>query len=46
VRARGWALSEALGALSSYTLETNRALVLEGRRWLEEVLADQVPSAS
>jgi aminoglycoside phosphotransferase (APT) family kinase protein len=37
-RACGWALSQALGALSYYTLETNRPLVLEARRWLAEVL--------
>jgi aminoglycoside phosphotransferase (APT) family kinase protein len=40
-RARGWALSQALGALSYYTLETNPALVVEGRRWLAEVFADE-----
>ncbi len=39
-RARGWALSQALGALSYYTLETNPVLVLEAQRWLAEVLAD------
>lgn len=39
-RARGWALSQALGALSYYTLETNPVLVLEARRWLTEVFAD------
>ena len=39
-RARGWALSHALGALSYYALETNPVLVLEARRWLAEVLAD------
>jgi aminoglycoside phosphotransferase (APT) family kinase protein len=38
-RARGWALSQALGALSCYTLETNAVLVREARRWLAEVLA-------
>lgn len=37
-RARGWALSQALGALSYYTLETNAVLVREARRWLAEVL--------
>jgi aminoglycoside phosphotransferase (APT) family kinase protein len=40
-RARGWALSQALSALSYYTLETNPVLVLEAQRWLAEVLADQ-----
>ncbi len=44
-RARGWALSQALGVLSYYTLETNRALVLEARRWLAEVLADHASAA-
>jgi aminoglycoside phosphotransferase (APT) family kinase protein len=39
-RSRGWALSQALNALSYYTLETNRVLVLEAQRWLAEVLAD------
>jgi aminoglycoside phosphotransferase (APT) family kinase protein len=39
-RARGWALSQALVALSYYTLETNPVLVLEARRWMAEVLAD------
>jgi aminoglycoside phosphotransferase (APT) family kinase protein len=39
-RARGLALSHALGALVYYTLETNAVLVLEARRWLAEVLAD------
>jgi aminoglycoside phosphotransferase (APT) family kinase protein len=38
VRSRGWALSQALGALSYYTLETNALLVGEARRWLAEVL--------
>jgi aminoglycoside phosphotransferase (APT) family kinase protein len=38
-RARGWALSQALGALSYYTLETNPVLVREARRWMVEVLA-------
>jgi aminoglycoside phosphotransferase (APT) family kinase protein len=37
-RARGWALSQALGALSYYTLETNAVLVREAQRWLAEVL--------
>jgi aminoglycoside phosphotransferase (APT) family kinase protein len=39
-RARGWALSQAVMALSYYTLETNSVLVLEARQWLAEVLAD------
>src|SRR5215218_7459296 len=43
-RARGWALSQALMALSYYTLETNPVLVGEARRWLAEVLADGAPT--
>src|SRR5215211_2001773 len=39
-RARGWALSQAVGALSHYTPETNAVLVQEARRWLSEVLAE------
>jgi aminoglycoside phosphotransferase (APT) family kinase protein len=39
-RARGWALSQALGALSYYTLETNTVLVGEAHRWMAEVLDD------
>jgi GrpB-like predicted nucleotidyltransferase (UPF0157 family) len=39
-RARGWALSQGLGATAYYTLENNRVLVLEGRRWLISVLQD------
>jgi aminoglycoside phosphotransferase (APT) family kinase protein len=38
-RGRGWALSQALGALAYYTLETNAVLVREARRWLREALA-------
>ena len=37
-RARGWVMSQAVGALSYYTLETNRALFTEAERWLDEVL--------
>jgi aminoglycoside phosphotransferase (APT) family kinase protein len=40
-RGRGWALSQALGALSYYTMETNPVLVREAHRWMAEVLADQ-----
>jgi aminoglycoside phosphotransferase (APT) family kinase protein len=40
-RARGHVLSQSLGALSYYTLENNAVLVLEGRRWLDEVLSDR-----
>lgn len=39
-RSRGWALSQALMALSYYTAETNPQLVSEARRWLMEVLAE------
>jgi aminoglycoside phosphotransferase (APT) family kinase protein len=39
-RGRGWALSQALIALSYYTLETNPVLVREARRWMGEVLSD------
>jgi GrpB-like predicted nucleotidyltransferase (UPF0157 family) len=39
-RARGWVVSQAVMALSYYTLETNRTLVLEARAWLDEVLTD------
>lgn len=40
-RARGWALSQAVVALSYYTVETNPLLVKEAQRWLAEVLADR-----
>jgi aminoglycoside phosphotransferase (APT) family kinase protein len=40
-RGRGWALSQALIALSYYTLETNPVLVREARRWMGAVLADR-----
>jgi aminoglycoside phosphotransferase (APT) family kinase protein len=40
-RANAWALSQALMALSYYTLETNGALVREAERWLLEVLAER-----
>jgi aminoglycoside phosphotransferase (APT) family kinase protein len=39
-RARGLVLSQALGAPTYYTVETNPVLVTEARRWLENVLAD------
>ena len=39
-RARGWALSQAVSALSYYTLETNPVLVRQAERWLEAALAD------
>jgi aminoglycoside phosphotransferase (APT) family kinase protein len=39
-RSQGWALSQALLALSYYTEETNPELVLEARRWMKEILAE------
>jgi aminoglycoside phosphotransferase (APT) family kinase protein len=41
IRARGWTLSQAVNALTYYTLETNRMLVLEARRWLAEVTRER-----
>jgi aminoglycoside phosphotransferase (APT) family kinase protein len=38
-RARGWALSQAIGALEYY-LHTYPVIVQEARRWLAEALAD------
>jgi aminoglycoside phosphotransferase (APT) family kinase protein len=38
-RSRGWVVQQAVMILSYYTLDTNAVLVLEARRWLEEVLA-------
>jgi len=43
LRAHGWVLSQAVGALAYYTLENNRVLVLEARRWLDEVLTRARP---
>ena len=40
-RAHGWALSQAVMALSYYTLETNPVLVSEAQRWMFEVLAER-----
>jgi aminoglycoside phosphotransferase (APT) family kinase protein len=40
-RARGWTLSQAVNALTYYTLETNRMLVLEARRWLAAVTRER-----
>lgn len=39
-RSRGWALSQALGALAYYTPETNPVLVREARTWLTAVLSE------
>lgn len=41
-RGRGGVLSQSLGALSYYTLETNAVLVDEAQRWLAEVLAESL----
>jgi aminoglycoside phosphotransferase (APT) family kinase protein len=41
-RGRGWAVSQAVGALAYYTEETNPQLVRDARRWLAEVLAATV----
>jgi aminoglycoside phosphotransferase (APT) family kinase protein len=38
LRAKGWAVSQALIALRYYTLETNAVLVREAERWLAQVL--------
>jgi aminoglycoside phosphotransferase (APT) family kinase protein len=38
LRAKGWALSQALIALGYYTEETNPTLVREARTWLSELL--------
>ena len=37
-RGRGWVVSQALNALSYYTLETNAVLVREAERWLAEAV--------
>jgi aminoglycoside phosphotransferase (APT) family kinase protein len=39
-RARGWALSQGIGATAYYTVHNNRVLVLEGRRWIDDVMSD------
>jgi len=39
-RARGWAVSQAVGALSYYTPENNPSLYHEGEKWLELVLSE------
>jgi len=39
-RARGWVLSQALGALAYYTDETNPTLIGEARSWLRELRVD------
>jgi aminoglycoside phosphotransferase (APT) family kinase protein len=45
-RSRGLAVSQAVGALSYYTDETNPVLVREARRWLAEALADEAQAGS
>jgi aminoglycoside phosphotransferase (APT) family kinase protein len=42
MRSRGWALSQAVMALSYYTEGTNPTLVREAHRWITETLADSV----
>lgn len=37
-RGRGWIVTQAVNALPYYTMENNPTLVLEARRWLDEVL--------
>lgn len=39
-RARGWALSQAIGALTYYTPENNAVLYREGQHWLDLVLSE------
>jgi aminoglycoside phosphotransferase (APT) family kinase protein len=39
-RARGWAVSQAVGALSYYTPENNPSLYHEGEHWLALALSD------
>jgi aminoglycoside phosphotransferase (APT) family kinase protein len=41
LRGCGWALSQALLILSYYTMDTNRTLVVEARRWVAALFADQ-----
>ena len=43
-RGRGWVLSQALNALSYYTLETNAVLVREAERWLAEAVGASASS--
>ena len=45
-RGRGWVLSQALNALSYYTLETNAVLVREAERWLAEAVEPPPPASS
>jgi aminoglycoside phosphotransferase (APT) family kinase protein len=40
-RSQGWALSQALMALSYYREETSPQLVVEARQWMTEILADR-----
>ena len=41
VRARGWALSQAVAALAYYTPENNPSLYHEAQRWLELALSER-----
>ena len=38
LRAEGWAISQSLIALGSYTAQSNPPIHAEATRWLEEVL--------
>jgi aminoglycoside phosphotransferase (APT) family kinase protein len=40
-RARGWAASQAVAALSYYTRENNATLYREAETWLELVLSER-----
>jgi aminoglycoside phosphotransferase (APT) family kinase protein len=40
-RARGWVLTQAVNALTYYTVENNRVLFLEAERWLAEVTRER-----
>lgn len=42
-RSRGWALSQALMALSYYTLQTNPTLIREAQLWIAELVSDHDP---
>jgi aminoglycoside phosphotransferase (APT) family kinase protein len=42
-RARGWAVSQAVGALAYYTDDNNPLLVRDARQWLAAVLGDATP---
>jgi aminoglycoside phosphotransferase (APT) family kinase protein len=44
-RARGWALSQAVGILAYYTAENNPILYHEAENWLALLLAERAPGA-